>query len=187
MTAILLASASPRRLAMLERAGFAVRGHSPEIDESPHPGEDASALVLRLARAKAAAGAAVASHEEVIVAGDTVVALGDEILGKPRDAAEAARMLRALSGREHDVLGGWCVRRGGHELAGVVRTTVRFRPIGEDEIASYIASGEPLGKAGAYAIQERGGAFVAAVAGSFANVVGLPLGAVLEAIAELAP
>lgn len=171
---------------MLERAGFSVRAIPADLDECPRPGERAEELVRRLAEEKAAAVAGLATPAEWVVAGDTVVVLAGELLGKPSDDADAARMLRALSGRWHEVLGGWCVRRGDRGLSGLARTRVRFRGLDEREIAEYVASGEPRDKAGAYAIQERGGAFVESVEGSFSNVVGLPLGAVLSAIDAIA-
>ena len=170
---------------MLSRAGFVVRAVAADLDEGALPGERADALVERLARAKAAAVAGRAAPGEIIVAGDTVVLLDGEVLGKPLDDADALRMLRALSGRSHDVLGGWCVRRGVREISGVARTKVRFRALAEREIAEYIATGEPRDKAGAYGLQGRGGALVAAVEGSRENVVGMPLEEVRGAIAEI--
>ncbi len=183
MPRILLASTSPRRLAMLEGAGFQVRVVPPAVDESALLGEEAAALVVRLARSKAESVAADA--DEIVVAGDTVVLLDGEVLGKPRDADDAMRMLRSLSGRAHEVIGGWCVRRGGDVISGVARTTVRFRTLTDLEIGDYVATGEPFDKAGAYGIQERGGALVASIEGSFANVVGLPLDEVVQAMGRL--
>jgi septum formation protein len=182
--AITLASASPRRRALLERAGLEVRIAPPEIDETPHPGEAPAALVERLAREKAAA--VDASPDAIVVAGDTIVLHGDEILGKPRDAEDAARMLTLLSGSSHEVLSGWCVRRGETLRSGVVVTRIRFRTLDLAEIERSVASGEPLDKAGAYAIQGGGAAFVESIDGDRDSVVGLPLGAVLPEIRRLA-
>ena len=180
---IVLASGSPRRRDLLTAAGFSVAVVPPDLDETAHPGEPPPALVERLAREKAAAVAE--GRDALVVAGDTVVVLDDSILGKPRDGADAGRMLRQLSGRTHAVLGGWCVRRRSQVLSGVERTEVRFRTISDAEIEAYIATGEPRDKAGAYGIQERGGAFVETVMGSFDNVVGLPLATVRAAILAL--
>ena len=177
---IILASGSPRRRDLLAADGFSVEVLPPDLDETARPGETPDALVERLAREKAAAIAV--DREGIVVAGDTVVVLDDSILGKPTDDADATQMLRALSGRTHTVLGGWCVRRGTQVLSGVERTEVRFRSLSESEIAAYVATGEPHDKAGAYGIQERGGAFVRAVTGSYDNVVGLPLATVRSAI-----
>lgn len=189
MVQILLASGSPRRRAMLEGAvldgaPLEVEVLVPDVDEAPLPGETPAALVERLAREKAAA--VPADPGTIIVAGDTVVVLDGAILGKPVDADDARAMLAQLSGRTHAVVGGWCVRRGDHVLSGVSSTEIDVRPLAPDEIERYVRTGDPLDKAGAYGIQSGGGAFVSEVRGSFANVVGLPLGAVLPAIESLA-
>ncbi len=186
MTArLILASGSPRRREMLENLGveFAVR--PVDIDESPLDGESPEPYVLRLARAKARAATAddAAASSEVVLAADTIVALDGELLGKPRDPADARRMLERLSGREHEVLTGVAViggagreaSRGGELRVGVERTRVRFAELSAEEIAWYVATGEPLDKAGAYAIQGYGALFVDAVDGNYSNVVGLPL------------
>lgn len=167
-----LASQSPRRRELLQRLGLALEVRPADADETPHPGERADAYVARLAVEKARAVAG-----EVVLAADTTVVLGEEILGKPAGAEDARRMLRALSGRPHRVLSGVCVRRPatGFEQAAVVATEVDFAPLSEAEIAWYVATGEPLDKAGAYALQGAAGAFVRGVRGSVSNVVGLPL------------
>jgi septum formation protein len=173
---LLLASASPRRRELLAQLGVRFIVAPVDVDESPQPGELPGALVSRLARAKAQAALAAADPEQWVLGADTVVAVGREILGKPGDAAAAAAMLRRLSGRVHTVHSGlFLARRGlpGHGRA--VRTRVWMRAIGDPEIAEYLATGEPLGKAGAYAIQGRAAAFVRCIAGSYSNVVGLPL------------
>ena len=130
--------------------------------------------MLRLARAKAQA--ASAQNGEVVLAADTIVALDGELLGKPRDPADAHRMLERLSGREHEVLTGVAVARDAEDCrAGVERTRVRFAELSAAEIEWYVASGEPLDKAGAYAIQGLGALFVDGLDGNYSNVVGLPL------------
>ncbi len=168
-----LASRSPRRREMLAQLGLALDVRPADADESVHPGEGAREYVLRVARDKARAVSG-----EVVLGADTAVVLAGEVLGKPRDAADAARMLRALSGTTHEVITGVCVRRAGApavELTAAVSTEVSFAPLAEPEIAWYVGTGEPLDKAGAYAIQGAGGGFVLEVRGSVSNVVGLPL------------
>lgn len=175
---LVLASASPRRREMLARLGLEFRLAPAEIDESLVPGEEAASAAQRLAAAKAAAVAA-APHEAVLAA-DTLVVLGEEIMGKPRGPEEAARMLQRLSGAEHLVLTGYCLRNGSGREVGLGRSRVTFRNLSPGEIAAYVASGEPLDKAGAYAVQGLGAALVKGVSGSYTNVVGLPLAAVIE-------
>ena len=165
-----LASRSPRRRELLASLGLALEVLPADTDETPQQGERAPDYVRRLAREKARA-----VRGETVLGADTVVALGETLLGKPRDAEEACRMLRALSGRAHEVLTGVCGRRGAQEETLAVRSVVRFAELSEAQIAWYVATGEPLDKAGAYAIQGRGGAFVAGVEGSYSNVIGLPL------------
>lgn len=176
-TSLILASASPRRRELLSQLGLTFTVSAADIDESPLGGEAAETYVLRLAREKARAVAA--RHPGAwVLAADTTVALGAELLGKPRDAEEARAMLSRLSGRTHDVHTGVALA-GRHEEALVVRTRVTFRALGAGEIAWYAGTGEPLDKAGAYAVQGRGGFLVAAVEGSPTNVIGLPLGETL--------
>jgi septum formation protein len=183
---LVLASASPRRRELLARLGCAFEIRAPEVDETPRAGEKPAELVARLALAKARA---VVGAGELALGADTVVALGDELLGKPRDAADARSMLRALSGRSHDVWTGVALvaRDGdgvGCERGALRRTEVVFRTLAESEIADYVASGEPLDRAGAYAIQGGAARFVARYEGDFDNVVGLPLAAVRELLGE---
>ncbi len=185
MIEILLASASPRRRSLLESATLdgvplSVRVAVPAIDESAHPEEPPRTLVERLAREKNLA--VQASSSEFVVSGDTIVVLGDRILGKPQDANDAIETLKSLSGTEHAVISGWCVRRDSQLLSGIEETTVRFRNLTSTEIEDYVATGEPLDKAGSYGIQEQGGRFVEEVLGSVENVVGLPVIPVLSAI-----
>lgn len=171
---LILASASPRRRDLLAQVGLAVDALAPaDIDETALRGETPRACALRLAVAKAAA--APAPEDDVVLAADTVVALGRRMLGKPGDAAEAVTFLRLLSGRRHRVITAVAVRRGARAWSRAVETAVRFKPLDPGEVARYVASGEWQGKAGGYAIQGRAGGFVPWIGGSYSNVVGLPL------------
>ncbi len=185
---LVLASSSPRRRQILASLGIIVRWVDADVDETPCPGESPAAMVARLARAKALAGLAALGGESaangngvVVIGADTTVALGEESLGKPVDDDEARVMLRRLSGRSHQVLTGVAVAVAapgggvGRCETRVDGATVAFRPIDESEIEAYVASGEPRGKAGAYAIQGRGGLFVPRIEGSHHTVVGLPV------------
>ena len=171
----LLASASPRRKELLQMMGceFRVRASSAE-EAAPEDGLDPAELALRNAKAKALA---VAREEPGIpvLGADTVVALGGAVYGKPRDAAEAAEMLRHLAGRAHEVVTGVALARNGEVFLGAERTEVEFGPMAEEEILAYVATGEPMDKAGAYAIQGRAEAYIKGIRGSWSNVVGLPL------------
>ena len=173
---LVLASASPRRLELLRQIGLVPDAVDPaEIDETPLAGETARRLALRLARAKAATCAA--RHPDAFVlAADTVVAVGRRLLGKPADAGEARRMLALLSGRAHRVLTAVAAHApGGRAGARLSETRVKFKRLTEQEIAGYLATGEWDGKAGAYGVQGRAGAFVTDLSGSYTGVVGLPL------------
>lgn len=177
---LVLASGSPRRRELLSRLGVAFEVRAADIDETPRAGESPEALARRLALAKARAAA---RPGEVALGADTDVAVDGEILGKPADAADARRMLRRLSGRAHQVWSGVALvevaadGRPLREAVAATRSDVRFRELGDDEIAAYAASGEPLDRAGAYAIQGGAAPFVAALEGDLSNVVGLPLAA----------
>ena len=171
---LILASASPRRLDLLAQAGVVPDLVLPAaIDEAPRPRELPRACALRLAAAKAEAVAAGA--DDLVLAADTVVALGRRILGKPASEAEAGAWLRLLSGRRHRVITAVALHRGARRRARAVETAVRFKRLTDAEIAGYLASGEWRGKAGGYAIQGHAGAFVPWIGGSYSNVVGLPL------------
>lgn len=174
---MILASQSPRRIELMRDAGFDITVLPADIDESPQPGEPPLALVERLARAKASASREAArSGDETIVAADTIVVLDGAILGKPSDRADAQRMLRALSGRTHQVATGVCIARGPVLTSFVEVTDVTFYELEDDEIEAYVASGEPMDKAGAYGIQgARGRMLVKRIDGDFYNVVGLPI------------
>lgn len=173
MSAIILASGSPRRRELLEQIHLPFEVLSPDVDESADP-MPPQALVQLLSQRKAAA-VAQRRPEAIVIAADTVVALEDEILGKPRDAADAARMLGQLSGREHSVYTGFTVRKGARSVTCAEQTVVTFRPLLPEEIERYIASGEPMGKAGAYGVQGLGRLFVERLDGDYYNVVGLPV------------
>lgn len=173
---LVLASASPRRLEMLGRLGLHFDMAPAQIDEAILPGEDASAAAERLAQLKAAAVSPVMPGAAILAA-DTLVTADGCILGKPKDDAQAKEMLQFLSGREHRVVTGFCLRADGQVDSGLAETRVRFRKLSTAEIEAYVASGEPRDKAGAYAVQGSGAAMVEAVSGSYTNVVGLPLAA----------
>lgn len=172
--ALLLASASPRRRELLWQLGVPHRIAAPGLDESLLPGEAADAHALRLAAAKAAAVRARDASLPVLGA-DTVVVLDGAVLGKPRDEADAARMLAALAGRGHEVLTAVALADATGVALRLSRSEVWFRDIGAAEIAAYIATREPFDKAGAYAIQGLAAAFVRSLHGSHSGVMGLPL------------
>ena len=174
---LILASASPRRREILTREGY-VFETAPSGASELESASDPRSLVRGNALLKAREVAARSEYAGCKVLGaDTVVALDGEILGKPRDEAEAKRMLCALSGREHLVVTGYAVIfPGGREICGDCVTRVKFRKLSKAEIDSYVATGEPLDKAGAYGIQELGGALVESVSGDIENVIGLPIG-----------
>ena len=177
---LVLASGSPRRRGILEQLGLAFEvAPAPDGVESPWGGsEPPTAFAERMAREK---GAAVAARRDaaIVVAADTVVELGGEVLEKPRDAADARRILTRLAGREHLVHTGITALHGSRSASGVETTRVRFRPLDEDAIAAYVATGEPLDKAGAYGIQGYGAALVESVGGCYFNVMGLPVSRLL--------
>ncbi len=173
----ILASASPRRRALLAMLGVRDLLVVPALgEEADWPQLSPEDLVMRLALAKAEeVKAKYPGTEDVVVAADTVVALDGLILGKPRDASDAVRMLGALSGKEHRVYTGGAVLGGGTSQYGTEETAVRFRTLSEREIRAYVESGDPLDKAGAYGIQGPAGLFVEGIRGDFYNVMGLPL------------
>ena len=173
---IILASQSPRRRELLSRMGIT------HFDVLPAQGEEhidhslpAGLLVEALARQKAAEIAACAPPDAVIIAADTVVALDNEILGKPHTAQEAAEMLQKLSGRQHTVYTGVAVRQNDTELVEREAAQVHFRPLSPQDIRAYIATGEPMDKAGAYGVQGYGCLFVEGIVGDYYNVMGLPV------------
>ncbi len=185
---IVLASGSPRRKEMLEKLGIDITVIPSSAAEDELPGESPEEHVVRLSIDKAKE---VAERDNVtgrwFIGSDTIVLQDNSILGKPASHEEAAKMLRSLSGSEHQVLSGYAIidRQTREIVADVVATDVRFRQLTESEIAGYIASGEPMDKAGAYAIQGMGGVFVESINGSYNNVVGMPLCQVIEVLKQM--
>ena len=182
---IILASASPRRRELLSALGLSFEVRPAIGEEHPEPGLPGGETAKRLSRAKCLEIAADADGDDVVIAADTVVCLDDQILGKPADEEDAERMLKALSGRDHRVFTGVTVARGGRVLSDYEETAVHFRPLTEREIAAYIATGEPMDKAGAYGIQGRASLFVRAIEGDYFNIVGLPLCKLGQMLKEL--
>jgi septum formation protein len=186
---IILASSSPRRAEILRNAGIAFEIRATQIDETALSGETAPAMVARLAEAKARAAARMDAgmRDFMIVGADTTVVLEGEILGKPRDSADARAMLAKLSGRTHHVLTGIFVLRlpDNATRAAVENSAVTFAPLDEREINAYAATGEPIGKAGAYAIQGLAGRHISRIEGCYFNVVGLPLARLYVLLREL--
>ena len=186
-TQIYLASRSPRRRELLKQIGIAFEvlilrehpGRGSDVDESQHPGESPDDYVRRVCCAKADAGwnriEQRALRRFPVLAADTVVCVDQQILGKPADRVDAARMLRALSGREHRVLTALALKMDSRSEVAVSESRVRFCELAESEIAAYISTGEPTDKAGAYAIQGRAAAFVTELHGSYSGIMGLPL------------
>jgi septum formation protein len=179
-----LASASPRRAELLRAAGIQFDVLPVDVDERFYPNERPEKAVARLAEAKAAIGAAQ-RPDDIIIGADTTVVVKERALAKPTDAEEAARMLRLLSGRTHEVLTGICVCYQGRRLVHVEPTRVRMAEMGEAEIAWYVSTGEPFDKAGGYAVQGLASRFVEGIDGSYSNVVGLPISSVYGLLKEL--
>lgn len=172
-----LASKSPRRRELLARLGLDFGVFDVEVLEQRAPGESPDAYVARVAREKAGAGLlrVVAVPGAVVLGSDTEVVLGDEVFGKPADAADAEAMLRRLSGRSHRVLTAVSLVSAGREASVLVESEVSFAGLSDADIAEYVASGEPMGRAGAYAIQGGAERFIRRLAGSYSGVMGLPL------------
>jgi septum formation protein len=184
---LVLASASPRRRKLLEEAGFDFDVHVPRIREVLLGRESPDFMAQRLAREKAQSIASSYESDSCVLGADTAVVLDSTLLGKPRDGMEAVEMLARLSGRTHSVLTGYALVVPGSDriVAGVVESRVRMRSISNDEAHSYVATGEPLDKAGSYALQGIGAKFVEALEGSRSNVIGLPLEAVVPRLESL--
>jgi septum formation protein len=208
---LILASASPRRAELLRSAGYDFDIVTADVDESIREGESPAAYVRRLAAEKSAAaqkygasgfsrterkgppkgghhvldGSPEDGHSVLVLGADTTVVVDREILGKPTDDADVARMLRRLSGRVHEVLTGVSLRRGACEVGRVETTAVEFAPLSEEDIAWYVASGEGRDKAGAYAIQGLASRFIPRIEGSYSNVVGLPVACVRALLTEI--
>jgi septum formation protein len=199
---LVLASASPRRRELLAQAGYSFQVRPAHIPEDPLPGEDPIAYVVRLAQEKAEAvfnqlkelgapgfdsetweGSKLDSGALVVLGADTTVVLDKQILGKPEDAADAGRMLRLLSGRTHRVITGVAVVSAARTEVAAEVTAVKFLTLSDEEIADFIATGEPMDKAGAYAIQGRAARWIPRIEGDYFNVVGLPI-ALVSALLE---
>ena len=176
MPHIVLASKSPRRHELLRRMGitdFSVV--VPDVEETYPEGLAPQEIVAHIARLKSDAAAPLVGPEDILITADTMVFLENDRLGKPRDEADALRMLTELAGNRHTVCTGVSVRRGAQEERFAVSTRVFFRPMTDDEIRAYIKTGEPMDKAGAYGVQSRGALFVERIDGDFFNVMGLPV------------
>lgn len=186
LRAVALASQSPRRKELLESLGLAVEiVPSAYVEQAHADPSDPATTTLRHALGKARQAAP--GGPPVLVAADTIVVIDGDLIGKPRDEAQARAMLRRLSGREHRVFTGFAVidRALGESVSGVESTAVRFMPLHDEEIAAYVATGDPLDKAGAYSIQGRGGLLVASITGDFYTVMGLPLARIGSALRDL--
>ena len=182
---IILASRSPRRRDLLGLLGQTFRIIEPEHEEQRLPDEHAADYAVRNAREKARSVRHHATENFLVIGADTIVVLGERILEKPRDAADAHAMLRALAGKRHEVITGLALLSSNGEDCRAVRTEVEFRELTDAEIAAYLATGEPFDKAGAYGIQGHAAHMVTEIRGSYTNVVGLPLAEVAAALAAL--
>jgi septum formation protein len=180
---LVLASRSPRRQQILRDAGIPFVVRVADVPEQRRPNESPADYVRRLAQEKAFA--VTISAGEVVLGADTVVVIDGQVLEKPRDARDAERMLGLLSGREHEVITGICLRSEAHKIVDTAITRVRFVSLTREEIEAYVASGEPMDKAGAYAIQGLASKFVDRVEGSYSNVVGLPVALVYRLLNEI--
>ncbi len=182
---MILASASPRRKEMLQQIGLVFRTSPADVDESVLPGEQPAAYAVRVALDKARV-AAERAGEGIVIAADTIVVLGGRILGKPADDSDAVRMLSLLSGKQHEVVTGLAVIDAASKrtAAKTASTSVWFRNLAEEEIRAYVATREPLDKAGAYGIQEKGALLIEKIEGCYFNVVGLPLSLLGEILRE---
>lgn len=183
---LILASSSPRRRELLRAAGFEFQVTPSTVEEVVQPGESPLEFARRTARDKAMEVAGRAGRGDWVLGADTIVALNGQILGKPADSADAARMLRLLSGAEHEVITGVCLARPPASLIAIQSevTRVTFRPLAEEEISAYIRSGEPMDKAGAYGVQGLASRFVTHIEGCYFNVVGLPISRVDRMLRE---
>jgi len=170
---LILASQSPRRSELLQQAGIQFISRPTNVDETVLAGESPESYVKRVAEEKATA--VDAGPADIVLGADTVVVIDGQILGKPRDESDALRMLEALAGREHTVLTGICLRRSTETILDVAETRVWFLQLTQRELQEYVATGEPMDKAGAYAIQGLASKFIRQIEGSYTNVVGLPI------------
>ena len=170
---VILASQSPRRRELLGLTGLDFRVQAADIDETMDPGNPPYDEVARVSRKKA--DAVERGSDDVVIAADTIVVCGDRVLGKPKDEAQAKQMLSLLSGREHQVMTGMTVLRADRAVTVTEVTRIRFRELTEAEICAYVATGDPMDKAGAYGIQGGGALFVTGMDGDYYNVMGLPV------------
>lgn len=182
---LILASQSPRRRELLALIGLAHDVRPADIDESYRSGETPEQHCIRLAREKAAALGSTAGGDAVVIGSDTIVVVDGAVLGKPADAADAGRMLRMLSGRSHTVLTAVAVLRGGRMESGVERVAVTFRALDDADITAYIATREPMDKAGAYGIQGFGATIVSRIEGDYFAVMGLALNLLVRLLARV--
>ncbi|HUB02246.1 MAG TPA: Maf family protein [Terriglobales bacterium] len=183
---LVLASASPRRQELLCNAGVDFEVQAADIDEDPRPGEGPKECAERLAREKALA-IAQRRPADAVLGADTIVVIDNQILNKPTDATDAARMLRLLSGRRHEVITGVCLIVNGRCTTSSETTTVTMSEIPEEEIRDYVRTGEPMDKAGGYAIQGIASRWIPRVEGDYSNVVGLPVALVYRLLAQQWP
>ncbi len=182
---LVLASRSPRRAEILRAAGIAFVTRPADVHEERRPGEPPADYVRRLALDKALA--VKAGEGEIILGADTTVVAGDHVLEKPRDFADARRMIELLSGRAHEVITGICLRSAARTIVDSAATRVVFAPLEQAEMDEYVASGEPMDKAGAYAIQGLAAKFIERIDGEYFNVVGLPVALVFRRLKEFGP
>ena len=182
---LILASQSPRRRELMKLFHFPFAVCSADIDEAMDPEKDPAAEVARVSREKAEAVSR--GREDVVIAADTIVVLDGRILGKPADETDAVDMLTALSGRDHQVMTGLTVLRGDTALSRTEITDIHFRPLSQKEIAAYVATGEPMDKAGSYGIQGGAALFAEKLHGDYYNVMGLPVCALHQMLREIAP
>ena len=183
---LVLASGSPRRAEILASVGWAFTKHIADIDESACSGEGPEDYVLRLACEKAEA-VAINYPSEIVLGADTTVVIDEQILGKPDDLADARRMLRMLAGNWHEVLTGIAIVQTGETVSAIQRTRVKFSPMSEAEIAFLAQRGDPLDKAGAYAVQAQAALFIEGIEGDYWNVVGLPVSLVYKLLMKRGP
>jgi len=178
----LLASRSPRRLQLLQAAGLTMQVQAADVDESLLPGETVEQTVKRLACLKASS---VPDNRLPVIAADTLVAVGEKVLGQPRDHHDARQMLQLLSGRKHSVYSGVCVSFQGKQRSDTICTKVRFRHLDSEEINPYLKHNQVLDKAGAYALQEGASSFIDNIDGPLDNVIGLPVQRTLQLLSEV--
>lgn len=182
--AIILASQSPRRQELLKLLGVEFTVQTADIDETMNPNLPPEQEVLRVSAEKARAVAASCTEEDLVIAADTIVVVDGEILGKPKDATDAMRMLGLLSGRQHEVMTGMTVQKGNRVCSRVERTGITFRALTHREMENYVKTGEPMDKAGAYGIQGRASVFVEHLDGDYFCVMGLPVCALTQMLRD---